>query len=78
MEGEKDKIIFNKEMVEKLHNISFMVMKLIYTEIEKLGLDEEEKVMAHYYVTKHYYDDVQKAMIEIGIDDVTANIKKEE
>ena len=77
MEGEKGKIIFNKEMAEKLHNMSFMVMRLIYAEIEKLDIDEKEKVMAHYYVAKHYYDGIQKAMMEIGIDDIMVNIKKE-
>ena len=41
--GEEGKIIFNKEMAEKLHNIDLMVARLIYKEIEKLDLDGREK-----------------------------------
>lgn len=77
MGDEEGKIIFNKEMVEKLHNIDLMVARLIYNEIEKLDLDGREKVMAHYYVAKYYYDGVLHTMKDIGIDDIIVNIKKD-
>lgn len=71
-------VIFDKEMAKKLHYIDIMVAKLIYDEIEKLELNGIDKVMAHYYVAKSYFDNVQKTMMEIGIRDVAVNIKKEE
>ncbi len=77
MRDEEGKIIFNKEMVEKLHNIDLMVAGLIYNEIEKLDLDGREKVMAHYYVARHYYDGILNTMKDIGINDIIVNIKKD-
>ncbi len=77
MEVEEGKIIFNKEMAKKLHNIDLMVAELIYNEIEKLELDEINKVIAHYYVAKNYFDGVQKTMKDVGVEDIIVNIKKE-
>lgn len=74
MGDEEGKIIFNKEMTEKLHNIDIMVARLIYNEIEKLDIDEIEKVMAHYYVARHYYDGILNIMKDIGIDDIIVTI----
>lgn len=70
MEYKEGKIIFNKDMSIKLHNIDLMVARLIYNEIEKLELDERDKIMAHYYVAKNYLDGIQKTMKDIGIEDV--------
>lgn len=71
-------ITFDQETAEKLHNISLMASELIYAEIEKLDLGEEEKIIAHYYVAKHYYDSIQKVMTEVGIGGMMVNIKKDE
>lgn len=70
-------VIFDKEMAKKLHNIDLMVARLIYDEIEKLELNGINKVMAHYYVAKSYFDTIQKTMIDVGIKDVIVNIKDE-
>lgn len=74
-EIEEGNVIFDKEMAKKLHNIDLMVAELIHDEIEKLELDEINKVMAHYYVAKNYFDGVQKTMKSIGIEDVIVNIR---
>ena len=73
----EDKIVFNKEMAEKLCTISLRIMKLIYSEIEVLNLNEREKIFAHYYVIKNYMSGIQKIMKEMGIDDVIVNKKME-
>ena len=74
----EDKIVFNKEMTEKLHVISLRVMELIYPEIEALNLNEREKIFAHYYVIKNYMDGIQRAMKDIGIDDIMVKKKMEQ
>lgn len=74
---EESDVIFNKEMAKRLHDIDLMVAKLIYDEIEKLDLDEINKIMAHYYIAKNYLDGVQETMKDVGIRDVIINIKKE-
>lgn len=74
-EVEEGKITFNKDTAKKLHDIDLMIAKLIYDEIEKLELDEINKIMAHYYIAKNYFDGVQKTMKSIGIEDVIVNIR---
>lgn len=68
------KMIFDRETAERLHTISLRAMKIIYDDIEELGkelnLNEQEKIMAHYYIIDNYMKGVQYAMKDIGIDDV--------
>jgi hypothetical protein len=75
MTENQHKIIFNKEMTEILGLISLRMLKFMYSEIEKLNLNEREKVMAHYWVIRHYMDGIQKALDEMGIKDVTVEEK---
>ena len=67
-------IIFNRETAERLQIISLRVMEMIYSEIEELGkelnLNEREKIMAHYYIVENYMEGIQKAMKDVGIDDI--------
>lgn len=71
----QNKIIFNKEMTEKLGLISIRMLQFMYGEIEKLNLNEREKVMAHYWIIRHYMDGIQKALDEMGIKDVIVEEK---
>lgn len=69
------KIIFNREMTERLSFISLKMLQFMYGEIEKLNLNEREKVMAHYWVIRQYMDGIQKALDEMGIKDVIVEKK---
>lgn len=69
------KIIFNREMTERLSLISLRMLEFMYSEIEKLNLNEREKIMAHYWVVRHYMDGMQKALDEMGIKDVIVDDK---
>lgn len=76
-----DKIVFDRETIERLHIISLRVMEMIYNDIEELGkelnLNEQEKIMAHYYIIDHYMKGVQRTMKDIGIDDVMTRTYKQ-
>lgn len=73
----QNKIGFNRETTEKLGIISIKLLQFMYGEIEKLNLNEREKVMAHYWVIKHYMDGIQEALGEMGIKDVIVEDKYE-
>lgn len=73
----QNKIVFNKEITEKLGMVSIKLLQFMYSEIEKLNLNEREKVMAHYWVVRHYMDGIQEALDEMGIKDVIVEVKYE-
>lgn len=56
-------------MTETQHKIIFN------RDMTERNLNEREKIMAHYWVIRHYMDGMQKALDEIGINDVIVEEK---
>lgn len=73
----QNKIIFSRETIDKLGAISLKTLQFMYSEIEKLNLNEREKVMAHYWVIRRYMNGIQEALDEMGIEDVIVEEKYE-
>jgi hypothetical protein len=74
----KEKIIFNKDTIERLGSISFKLLQFMNNEIEKLDLNERDKIAAHYLVIRNYMDGIKEALGKMGINDVIIEYEKKE
>ena len=70
-----EEVTFDKEITERLAEISMEALELIYGKVEKLDLTEREKVLAHCWIIRRYMEGADKAMKEIGISWLTIKNK---